>query len=67
LAKNSFQLHGVDEKGNRMLKKKLIRKQLVAFIAQLPPCLIEKKQGQKNRVRPQKNIIEKKQGQTPKK
>jgi transposase len=40
LAKNSFQLHGVDEKGNRVLKKKLTRKQLVAFIAQLPPCLI---------------------------
>ena len=37
LAKNSFQLHGVDEKGNRVLKKKLTRKQLVAFIAQLPP------------------------------
>jgi transposase-like protein len=31
LAKNSFQLHGVDEKGNRVLKKKLTRKQLVAF------------------------------------
>jgi len=40
LAKNSFQLHGVDEKGNRVLKKKLTRNQLVAFIAQLPPCLI---------------------------
>ncbi len=39
LAKNSFQLHGVDEQGNRVLKKKLTRKQLVAFIAQLPPCL----------------------------
>jgi len=36
LAKNSFQLHGVDEKGNRVLKKKLTRNQLVAFIAQLP-------------------------------
>jgi len=40
LAKNSFQLHGVDKQGNRVLKKKLSRKQLVAFIAQLPPCLI---------------------------
>ncbi len=40
LAKNSFQLHGVDEQGNRVLKKKLTRKQLLAFIAQLPPCLI---------------------------
>jgi len=40
LAKNNFQLHGIDEQGNRVLKKKLTRKQLVPFIAQLPPCLI---------------------------
>ena len=40
LAKNSFQLHGVDEKGHRVLKKKLTRSKLVAFIAKLPPCLI---------------------------
>jgi len=40
LAKQSFQLHGVDEKGNTVLKKKLSRKKLTAFIANLPPCLI---------------------------
>ena len=40
LAKNSFQLHGVDEQGNVVLKKKLTRSKLVAFIANLPPCLI---------------------------
>jgi len=40
LAKSSFQLHGVDEKGNTVLKKKLSRNKLTAFIATLPPCLI---------------------------
>lgn len=40
LAKQSFQLHGVDEAGNVVLKKKLSRQQLCAFIAKLPPCLI---------------------------
>ncbi len=40
LAKNSFQLHGIDAKGNRVLKKKLTRSKLTAFIANLPPCLI---------------------------
>ncbi len=40
LAKQSFQLHGVDEAGHTVLKKKLKRKQLSAFIANLPPCLI---------------------------
>lgn len=40
LAKSSFQLHGVDDRGNRVLKKKLTRRQLMAFIANLPPCLI---------------------------
>ncbi len=40
LAKNSFQLHGVNKKGLVVLKKKLSRHQLAAFIANLPPCLI---------------------------
>ncbi len=40
LAKNSFQLHGIDENGRIVLKKKLNRKKLSAFIAKLPPCLI---------------------------
>ena len=40
LAKQSFQLHGVDEHGHFVLKKKLNRNQLSAFIANLPPCLI---------------------------
>ena len=33
LAKQSFQLHGVDKNGQIVLKKKLSRKQLTAFIA----------------------------------
>ena len=40
LAKLSFQLHGVDDKGNTVLKKKLNRNKLCDFIARLPPCII---------------------------
>jgi len=40
LAKAGFQLHGVDETGQTVLKKKLSRKQLSVFIARLPACLI---------------------------
>jgi len=40
LAKQSFQLHGIDEAGQTVLKKKLSRKQLSAFVARLPACLI---------------------------
>ena len=40
LAKNSFQLHGVDKDGRVVLKKKLSRYKLAAFMANLSPCLI---------------------------
>lgn len=40
LAKQSFQLHGVDASGQVVLKKTLKRKQLGEFIAQLPACTI---------------------------
>jgi transposase len=40
LAKNVFQLHGVDERGHMKLKKKLRRTQMVEFFANLPHCLI---------------------------
>lgn len=40
LAKQSFQLHGVDTNGNVVLMKKLKRNNLSKFIAQLPACLI---------------------------
>ncbi|RLA38656.1 MAG: IS110 family transposase, partial [Gammaproteobacteria bacterium] len=40
LAKQNFQLHGVDQNGSTIIKKTLSRKNLVQFIAQLPPCTI---------------------------
>ena len=40
LAKQSFQLHGVDHRGVTVLKKKLTRTKLSEFIAQLPVCTI---------------------------
>ena len=40
LAKQSFQLHGVDNAGQVVIKKKLNRTQLSAFVANLPVCLI---------------------------
>jgi len=40
LAKNVFQIHGVDERGKKVLNKPLKREQLAAFFVQLPPCLI---------------------------
>ncbi|MFC1681739.1 IS110 family transposase [Pseudomonadota bacterium] len=40
LAKQSFQLHGVDANGEVVLRKKLSRSKLAAFMAQLPTCLI---------------------------
>jgi transposase len=40
LAKQSFQLHGVDGNGVTVLKKKLARKQLCQFIALMPACII---------------------------
>lgn len=40
LAKQSFQLHGVDKAGQIVFRKKLNRNKLTAFIANLPPCLI---------------------------
>jgi len=40
LAKRVFQLHGVDGRGQIILKKRLSRDQLLKFIANIPPCLI---------------------------
>jgi transposase len=40
LAKNVFQVHGVNEGGEVVLKKQLKRGQVLAFFANLPPCLI---------------------------
>jgi transposase len=40
LAKNVFQLHGVDESGKPAPKKQLKRQQMAEFFAKLPACLI---------------------------
>ena len=40
IAKAIFQLHGVDERGKVVLKKKLSRKELLSFTANLQTCVI---------------------------
>ncbi len=40
LAKNLFQIHGVDENGHVEIRKQLKRKQLLTFFSKLKPCLI---------------------------
>lgn len=40
LAKSVFQLHGVDERGKTVLKKKLKLAEMAEFFVNLPPCLI---------------------------
>jgi transposase len=40
LAKNVFQIHGVDSFGKKTIAKKTSRKQLVEFVAKLSPCVI---------------------------
>jgi len=40
LAKNIFQVHGVDARGVTMLRKQLRRDQVLMFFARLQPCLI---------------------------
>jgi len=40
LAKTIFQLHGVDARGVCVLRKQLRRGQVLAVLAQLPPCLV---------------------------
>ena len=40
LAKNVFQLHGVDTHGKVVLRRRLRRAQVEDFFAMLPPCLV---------------------------
>lgn len=40
LAKNVFQLHGINSDGKVTLKKRLSRTELPDFMAQLPPCVV---------------------------
>lgn len=40
LAKSVFQVHGIDEQGQIVLRRKLSRSKLLAFFATLPRCLV---------------------------
>ena len=40
LAKNVFQLHGVDDQGKVVIRQQLTRPKLLPFVAQLAPCRI---------------------------
>jgi len=40
IAKNTFQLHGADSAGNSILRKRLPRNKLAAFVANLPQCQV---------------------------
>ena len=40
LAKNVFQVHGVDDQGKAVLRKKLDRSKMVEYFVKLAPCLI---------------------------
>ena len=40
IAKNVFQVHGIDAAENVVVRKQLRRGQVIAFFEALPPCLI---------------------------
>jgi transposase len=40
LAKSVFQVHGISERGEVVLRRRLSRAKLLSFFAKLPPCLI---------------------------
>ncbi len=40
IAKNVFQLHGVDRNGRAVLKRRVMRDQLLAVLAQVAPCTV---------------------------
>jgi transposase len=40
LAKNVFRAHGCNSRGKAVVSKTLTRRQLLTFMAQLPPCLV---------------------------
>src|SRR6188472_2788817 len=40
LAKNVFQVHGIDGSEKVVVRKQLRRSQVIAFFAALPPCLV---------------------------
>src|SRR5687768_1774520 len=40
LAKSVFQVHGVDRRGQTVLRKRLRRAELAAFMGKLPACVV---------------------------
>lgn len=40
LAKNVFQVHGVDSSGKVVISRQLRRKQVIDFFSKIPPCLV---------------------------
>ena len=40
LAKNVFQVHGVDDEGTVVIRRQLRRSRVLPFFEKLPPCLI---------------------------
>src|SRR5205823_8908017 len=40
LAKNVFQVHGVDSSGKVVITRQLRRKQVIEFFSKIPPCLV---------------------------
>ena len=40
LAKNVFQVHGIDEAGEVVVRRQLRRSQVIPFFNKLPPCLV---------------------------
>jgi transposase len=40
IAKSVFQVHGVDAAGQVVIRRKLKRRQVLAFFEKLPPCLV---------------------------
>jgi transposase len=45
IAKNVFQLHGVNRSGHVVLKRKVMRDQLLAVLAQIDPCTVAVEYG----------------------
>ena len=43
VAKNVFQVHGVDVEGNIVLRRRLRQAEVISFFAELPRCLWESK------------------------
>ena len=40
IAKSVFQVHGIDERGRVVLRKRLARARVLAFFANLAPCRV---------------------------